>query len=46
MISRDQRDAGQKPRRQRGLEKRKKMGCIVNTYAFQQNFQGEVFNDI
>ena len=41
MISRDQHDAGQKPRRQRGRGKRKKMGCIVNTYDFQQNFQGD-----
>lgn len=46
MNSRDQHDAGQKLLPQRGLGKRKKMGCIVNTYDFQQNFQGEFFNNI
>ena len=41
MNLRDQLDAGQKRLPQRGLGKRKKMGCIVNTYDFQQNFQGD-----
>ena len=45
MNLRDQLDAGQKLLPQRGLGKRKKMGCIVNTYDFQQNFQGEFFNN-